>query len=177
MSQQNLVVNIVAETSSHCFTDITKACQQSECEIISSQMNTLDNKHVVQLFLTGNWGTITKVESLFHRLANEHKWHMMCERTRSQQTDEAFLAYTVSCLGVDRPDIPFNLMTFFNNHDCQMVKYDSSRYLSAHSRVLMQQINAVILIPVDTNLGTLREDFYSFCDEHNYEAILDPDRN
>lgn len=177
MSQQNLVVNIVAEASSHCFTEITKACEQSECEIISSLMSSFDNKHVVQLCLTGNWGIITKTESLLLRLSKEHHWKMICERTSSSQAEEACLPYTVNCLGVDRPNIPTNLMNFFNNNNCQLVSYDSARYLSTHSQVLMQQINAIIKIPVDTNLGTLREDFYSFCDDHNYEAILDPDRS
>ena len=178
MTQQNLVICIIAPTNLYCFSDVAKALESSGCEIINSHMSNFDNLSIINLFLTGNWGVLIKTESLFNRLAQTHNWQMVLKRTdlKTPQT-QALLPYTVNCMSVDKIDIPKHLENFFTEKACQLISYNSSRYQSLHSRVQMQSVNARILVPADSNLGSFREEFYSFCDDHNYEAVLDPDRN
>ncbi len=177
MTQQNLVICIVAPTEHYCFSDVAKALEASGCEIISSHMSSFDDHHILNLLLTGNWGVLIKTESMFKRLAETHTWELILKRTHLKEPhDHALLPYTVNCMSIDKADIPKHLESFFSEKDCYLVSYNSSRYQSSHSRVQMQSVNARILIPAESNLGSFREDFYSFCDDHNYEAVLDPDR-
>ncbi len=177
MTQQNLVVCIVASIDRYCFSDVAQALDTVQCEILNSNMNTLDDRHVVTLCLTGNWGVLIKTESTLKRMAKANQWEMICQRTEPKENDRALLPYTVSCMSIDKADIPKHLGGFFAKRSCHLLSYNSSRYQSTHSRIHMQSVNARVLIPADSSLGTLREDFYSFCDDHNYEAVLDPDRN
>ena len=177
MTQQNLVVCIVAPIDRYCFADVAQALDTSHCEILSSTMNTFDDRHVVTLYLSGNWGVLIKTESLLKRMAESNSWEMICQRAEPKENDRALLSYTVNCMSVDKADIPKHLGGFFTHKACHLLSYNSSRYQSTHSRIHMQSVNARILVPADSNLGTLREDFYTFCDDHNYEAVLDPDRN
>ncbi len=178
MTQQNLVFCIVAPAATYCFSDIAKALESSGCEILNSHMNSLDDHHIVNLFLTGNWGVLIKTESMFRRLAKTHHWELVLKRTAlTEARNHALLPYTVNCMSVDKADIPKHLESFFSEKSCYLISYNSSRYQSNHSRVQMQSVNARILVPAESNLGSFREDFYAFCDDHNYEAVLDPDRN
>lgn len=178
MAQQNLVICIIAPTDLYCFADVAKALESSGCEIVSSHMSSFDDHYVINLFLTGNWGVLIKTEALFNRLAQTHNWQMLLKRTDHKNIlDQALLPYTVNCMSIDKTDIPKHLENFFSEKACHLISYNSARYQSPHSRVQMQSVNARILVPAESNLGSFREDFYSFCDDHNYEAVLDPDRN
>ena len=176
LTQLSLIVSIIAPLEQYCFTEISKILEKSECAILTSQMETLGDQHLFTLHLSGSWGKIVKIEGQLQRAANRSKWQVIFQRTEQPQLQQPLLPYTVHCMSVDRSDVAKHLGSFFTNRSCRLLSYSSSRFQPAHSALSMQTVNAKILVPSEQSLGTLREEFYSFCDEHNYEAVLDPER-
>lgn len=176
MPQENLVVSILCPIDQSCFPAVTDILQRHDCQLISTHTNTLGKTQVIFLYLTGNWDTITKTESSLQELSQTPSVTITITRTEDAEDEELLLTYHVNLIAIDNAAIPNNLIQFLKKNDCTLVDFTSTRYLSAHSPVLMQMMHATILIPADTNMADLREHFYDFSDLYNYEATLEPDR-
>ena len=87
---------------------------------------------------------------------------------------ESCHTYGVDAVCVDSPGIVHSLAEFFASRKINIEELNTNRYAAPHTGTPMFSVHMAIAVPANQHLNTLREEFFSFCDEINLDAVLEP---
>jgi glycine cleavage system transcriptional repressor len=174
--QQYLVVTLNAAQTHAVVADFIHACATTECNIIEMRMIGMGSEHIVNAHVCGDWSAIAKLEGQLEKLEEKTEIKMSITRTEPQELAKGVLPYMVHVTSQDGTNMVQLVSAFFSHRDYLILDMTVARHMAAQTQTVMQSLNMTLFIPLETPMADFREAFIVFCDEHNFDAIFEPDR-
>ena len=174
MKQQLLVITCVGRDRPGLVDRLTKVILDAKGNLVDSRMTVLGEDFAILTLVSGNWDTIAKLEDSLADLAAKDDLSITTRRTEERETKSDAVPYGVDAVSVDSPGIVHHLAEFFAARNINIEELNTNRYAAPHTGTPMFSVHMAIAIPASQHLNTLREEFFSFCDEINLDAVLEP---
>ena len=124
--------------------------------------------------VSGSWDKVAKLETTLPALEPKLALTIMSKRTEQRDTQCKMLPYMVEVISMDHEGIVYNIAEFFSSRNINIEDLSTGSYSAAHTGTQMFNMNMIISIPSDIQLGELREQFTEFCDSLNIDAVMEP---
>ena len=147
---------------------------EHQCSIVDSRMTVLGGEFAIIIMVSGNWDRIAKLEDNLRTLQEQLGLTIISKRTEQRDTHDRMLPYMVEVIAMDHEGIVYNVAEFFSSRHINIEDLSTGSYSAAHTGTSMFNMNMIISIPADIQLGELREQFTEFCDALNLDAVMEP---
>lgn len=174
--QQYFALSAIAPQNSDILSQIAETCAQYHCQIIESRFTSSGQNQLILMYISGNWSNIAKIENPLSALGASEGVHLKITRTEMQEASPNFLPYIVHITSISKPDSLAHLIGFFYGQAIKIHDISINQYRANKTQAEMQTIVMTVLLPANTHLAEVRENFIVFCDEYNLDAIFEPDR-
>lgn len=156
---------------------LTSIIIEHNCNIISSNVNELNQDIAFSACISGKWNNIVKLEKSLNLLTNKHQIHIYIRRSPTNinaihnTEPELYMHYLIQTTTIDKPGILYKLLQFFNKEKINLkyVKTTPKAY-----NINMMDIEIQVKLPADLHILSFRETFLTYCDELNLDASLEP---
>jgi glycine cleavage system transcriptional repressor len=172
--KQLLVICAIGSDRTGLVYDVTRVVHDCGGNVLESRMTALGNEFAMLLLVSGNWHTLTKLESEFKRLGDASNISITIRQTDARPARPDTLTYSVDVVALDQPGIVFNLAGFFSSRGIDIADVSTRSFLAAHTGAPMFAVQMMIHIPSKIHIAALREEFHELCDHMNLDAILEP---
>ncbi len=152
---------------------LTHAVQEAGCAIVESRMSMLANEWTANLVIKGHWNNLAKLENALARLETQFGLTILTRREQGILPLDTHIPYAVELIAADTLGIIHAVVQFFSVRG-YVLELMSRTYPAPHTSASMCSVNLVIGLPVNTHIAILREQFMEFCDQNNFDAILEP---
>ncbi len=169
-----LAVSVLGESRPNLVNDLSRTILECDCSIVNSRMVVLGNEFAAMVMVQGNWNTLARLEVQLKRLEQSLGLNIVYRRTEEHPRQENVLPYAVEVIALNHSSIVYELANFFTHRSIRIEDLTSRHYRAPHTGANMFSVNMVIGIPVDTHIATLREEFMDFCDQLNFDSVMEP---
>ncbi len=153
---------------------LTERIVDHGCNIIDSRMTVLGGEFAIILLLSGQWNAIAKMESAIAGAERDLDLTIISRRTRPREHRVNLLPYSVEVVALDHPGIVHQIANFFSGRNINIEDLYTSTYAAAHTGTQMFSLNMTVEVPATIHIATLRDEFMTFCDELNLDAVIEP---
>ena len=171
---QLIVLSAIGSDRTGVVQDITQVILSCGGNIEESRMTTLGSEFAVLMLVSGNWHTLTRLESALEKLTKNDDLAVSIRKTGARASREDRMPYAVDVVSLDQQGIVFNLADFFAARDVEIADVSTRRYSAAHTGAPMFALQMAINIPTTVPISLLRDEFLELCDRLNLDAILEP---
>ncbi len=171
---QLIVLSAIGSDRTGVVQDITQVILSCGGNIEESRMTTLGSEFAVLMLVSGNWHTLTRLESALEKLTKNGDLAVSIRKTGARASREDRMPYAVDVVSLDQQGIVFNLADFFAARDVEIADVSTRRYSAAHTGAPMFALQMAINIPTTVPISLLRDEFLELCDRLNLDAILEP---
>lgn len=176
-SDQYLVVSILGSDKVGIANELSKLAAHCGCNLTGGRFNTYGQEFTANLMLTGTWNAIAKFESALTAFEKKHDMRIICKRTQPKQVPLESLPYMIYIIAIDKPDVVHKVTHFFVEQGLSIAEFYISNYKTPYSETPMLNISLGIIIPENKSLLDFRENLMLFCDDHNFDVILEPQKS
>ncbi len=177
MKNNYLALSALSSNKAAIITDLANLAQKSGCSVANSHINQMGNEYAIMMLIGGNWSTIAKFEAGLVKLEKKYAIKFASKRTETPKEKEDTLPYSVQVIAKDAQGIVYEVCKFFTDQQITIVDMYCNTYPASRGDCEMFSINLALNVPADMQISELREQFIVFCDELNWDAILEPERN
>lgn len=170
----HLVISAIGEDRPGIVEGLSRTILESGSNIEDSRMSALGGTFAVVMLVSGNWNTLSKLDSTLAALGREQALDIITKRTGPRQPQARTLPYSVEVVALDQPGIVHQLAGFFSARGINIQEMTTDAYSAAHTATPMFTAQMVIGIPAEEHIASLREDFLDFCDELNLDGVIEP---
>jgi len=156
---------------------LSKAILDSGCNIEDSRMTVLGGEFALILMVSGHWGAITRLERQVPVLENKLELTILARHTEPRTAVQDMVPYTVDVVAMDHPGIVHEIADFFATRDINIEELSTWTYPAAHAGAPMFSLSMTVSLPSGVHIGHLRDEFTSFCDNLNLDAMIEPTRH
>jgi len=169
-----LAVAVLGEDRPETVEALTRTVQDCKCDILDSRMTLLGDVTSMLLLVQGNWNTLARLETQLQKLERSHKLRCLIRRSHGFREHPDFRPYAAEITALERPCVILRIIDFFNSREVRIDDFASRSYRVAHTATPMLAVNLVVSIPEQVHVGMLRDEFFDICDEHDWDALLEP---
>lgn len=171
-----LIISAVGPYQPEVMNELSRACSQCGCNLLNVKMINMGKEISATLFVAGNWGAIAKMEAALPTLEQRLNLSLTARRTVEYVQPTKSITYSVQVSAIDKPGILNGLSDFLFRLAIPIEEMSAHTYVS-HTGTRMASLTLKINVPDSVHLATLREQFMSYCDDHNLDAFLEPIRH
>jgi len=172
--KMQLAITALGNNQINFIAEILPAIRDCNCNILEIRSSRLAQSTGAYLLIQGNWNQIAKLESTLDII--EKRLDIKIHLLRPNQKDKAkdCVPYSLETISLDRDNIIESIASFLFDRGIEIEEITGSSYQAPYVQSAVFSTKLVILIPPQTHLMTLREEFMDFCDQLNIDAILEP---
>ncbi|MFQ5983174.1 MAG: glycine cleavage system protein R [Woeseiaceae bacterium] len=171
---QLIVLSAIGTDRTGLVQKITKVILDCGGNIEESRMTALGAEFAMLVLVSGNWHTLSKLESGLDKLTADGLLTINLKKTGQAPGREDCMPYAVDVVCLDHPGVVFGLADFFATRAIEIADLATRRYAAAHTGAPMFAVQMTVNVPGSLNLSQLREEFMEYCDHENLDAILEP---
>ncbi len=171
---QLIVLSAIGTDRAGVVNDITKVILDCGGNIEESRMTALGSEFAILLLISGNWHTLTKLQTALDKLTASSALEITIRKTGVRGGQQDCMPYGVDVISLDQPGIVFNLSSFFAARKIEISDLATRRYAAAHTGSAMFSVQMTVNVPSDTSISQLRDEFLELCDQLNLDSILEP---
>jgi len=147
------------------------SCQMMNCHVISQ-----GELYSFSFLLSGDWSAIAKIETKLNALGRKFPLQIFLKRTNLINPEKPSLPYVLYLVSQDDPNAFDQLMRFLHQHAVTVTEVFIDAYKTKNTQVAMLTITVKIQLAADLSLSDWRERFMLFCDDMNFDAIMEPEK-
>ena len=171
----DIVVTSLSSPKSKPLEHFSEFCVKYECNIVNSHMLRLGDEILFYGLISGNWDAIAKLETSLQNLETKD-FSVIYKRTEPTKIESNTIPYSVQIFSKDSPEIVFEVVKFFNELKTEIVAWRTFSYTVSNSSTPLHMIYCQVNVPDDFIIGDLRDQFLEFCDEMNYDGVIEPEK-
>ena len=171
---QLIVLSAIGTDRTGVVQDISKVILACGGNIEESRMTTLGAEFAVLMLVSGNWHTLSRLETALDKLTADNNLTISIRKTGARTSQDARMPYAVDVVSLDQQGIVFNLADFFASRDIEIADVATRSYSAAHTGSPMFSVQMAVNVPSGVSISQLRDDFMELCDRLNLDAILEP---
>jgi glycine cleavage system transcriptional repressor len=171
---QLIVLSAIGTDRTGVVQDISKVILACGGNIEESRMTTLGAEFAVLMLVSGNWHTLSRLETALDKLTADNNLTISIRKTGAKTSQDARMPYAVDVVSLDQQGIVFNLADFFASRDIEIADVATRSYSAAHTGSPMFSVQMAVNVPSGVSISQLRDDFMELSDRLNLDAILEP---
>ncbi|MDD5403793.1 MAG: glycine cleavage system protein R [Sulfuricella sp.] len=156
---------------------LTNQITATGCNIEQSRMGVLGGQFALIMLLSGPWNALSKLESQLPVMGEELGLAIIHRRTQARKKGEALIPYQVEVVALDHPGIVHSLARFFARSGINIEALETDTYHAPHTGTPMFSVRMTVGVPAKMQISTLRDNFFTYCDDLNLDAVLEPARD
>lgn len=172
--QNHIVLTALGENHPQTIEKLTKAIRECGCNIIDSRIIVLGTELSISMILNGSWNAVAKLEHMLPALKKKSHIEFQFRRTELQKEPGQSMPYAIDVVSIDRIGIVHDITEFLIKNNIGIQEMYTNSYQAFQSGTPMYSLHVTINIPTDTSLSTIRGNFIDFCDQLNFDAIMEP---
>lgn len=176
VSMKYLVVSILGPDQPGSLNELLKAIASSGCNVMDSRVRILGQELTATLLISGSWNEIAKLEATLPAVSSKLDLGMQMRRTESRTFEEKLLPYNIYISTLDSPGIIAKITQFFTGERIAINELYTDAYLAPYTNAPMVTVTMSISVPAKMLIADLREQFMLFCDDHNLDVIMEPQK-
>jgi glycine cleavage system transcriptional repressor len=169
-----IIISAIGSDRTGLVFDVTRVILECGGNVLESRMTALGSEFAMLLLVSGNWHTLSKLESEFRKLSESANINISIRRTEARSARPETVTYSVDVVCLDQPGVVFNLAGFFSSRGIDIGDVTTRHFAAAHTGASMFSVQMVIHVPSKIHIAALREEFMELCDHMNLDAILEP---
>lgn len=169
---QYLVLSMIGKDHIGTTNILTKLCITVNANILDSRMTKMGAEYSISALLAGKWSSIAKIEAALPNLKKEHDFEYIATRTEMPTPAQSTVQYTVQITTIDKPGIVHALAKFFKDNEIHIDDINTEAYRASRTNTDMFRMTMVVNIPDSIQIMNLREQFMTYCEHENLDAIL-----
>lgn len=170
-----LIVSALGIHRPETISELSRTCLLAGCNILNIKTHILGRDLAIMLYLAGNWGAIAKIEAILPSMEPRLGLAIQARRTNEASFTGQFMTYTIQVTAIDRNGILNGISDFLLKFATPIEEVSAHTYLT-HTGTRMASLQLKIHVPENIHFATLREQFMSYCDDHNLDGFLEPAR-
>lgn len=174
IKENHLVLSALGQDRPGLVDELSRAILDSGGNIVDSRMTVLGGDFAIILLVSGQWNSIVKLENALPVLQQKLGMTFTARRTSEREKKADNVPYAVDVVALDHPGIVYNLAHFFSVRNINIEEMVTNRYAAAHTGAPMFSVHISVGIPSSMHIAALRDEFMSFCDELNLDAVIEP---
>ncbi len=171
-----VVLTAIAPQDINIANEISRLTTHCNCSIIKCSMTTMGIERTIMMLITGQWSGIAKLETQLDNFAKKNPVQLHHNRTQTPKFTEDLIPYNISVVALDSTGVMYKITDFFIKQNIHICEQQTETYMTQLTGSLMFTLQITILIPAKINIGELRDQFMLLCDEHNLDAVMEPER-
>jgi glycine cleavage system transcriptional repressor len=171
---QLIVLSVIGTDRTGIVQEISKVILDCGGNIEESRMTALGAEFAMLMLISGNWHTLTKLESGLDKLTEDGSLTINIKKTGQPPGKPDCMPYGVDVICLDHPGVVFGLADFFAERDIEIGDLATRQYAAAHTGAPMFAVQMTVNVPGSLNLSQLRDQFMEYCDLENLDAIMEP---
>ncbi len=172
-----LVLSALGKDRPGIVNELSKAILDCGGNIEDSRMTVLGGEFALLMLVSGQWNAIAKLESRLKVLQQKLELTIVARHTEPRAARGGMVPYIVDVVSMDHPGIVHDVSEFFSRRGINIEELSTWTYPAAHTGTPMFSLSMTISVPAELNIGQLRGEFTSFCDDLNLDATLEPARH
>lgn len=172
-----LALSILAAKQPNLANELCKLAAQAGCHIVDSRISSLGGEFVANLLLRGSWNTIAKFEAGFSGLEQKLELRSIMRRTKPTPPENNQLPYQIFVISPEQTDAVAKLTQFLTDHALVVQDLYVNIYKAPTTEAAMLSITLTIHIAKNQLISDIREEFMVFCDAHNFDAVMEPQKS
>ena len=177
MKKQHLAITLQTDTPDQALPAFASLCAEHTCQITEARSACFGTMTVGAFYVTGRWDAVAKLENLLHTMAPEHNMLLQIERTTPAKYDPPLVPFSLYVTCEDTPENLSLVLRFVYRRTTLVHNLTVGETTTPYTHHRLQAIGLTMLMPVNTQLAELREAFILFCDEYNFDGIIEPERH
>jgi glycine cleavage system transcriptional repressor len=169
-----IVVTASGEDRPGLINELARVVADCKCNISDSRMTRLGQSFGMIMLVQGSWNSLAKLELQLQRLEQSLGLMIHVRRTDGPQNREDMLPYAIEVIAPDQPGIIHRLADFFAKRSINVEDLAMRSYPAVHTGTTMCSVNMVVGVPAKLHIAVLREEFMDYCDQFNWDAVLEP---
>jgi glycine cleavage system transcriptional repressor len=169
-----LAVTILGSRTKKIISDILLAISDCKCTIVEISSSQLGQAIAVYLLIEGNWNHIAKFENTLETIQKNLGLQIHSVRSDKSEKTTQGMPYSLEIIALDQDNIIQSVVTFLCENDISIQEFSASRYQAAYNQSMVFSARFIVIIPKESPLLSVREQFLDFCDQLNVDAILEP---
>ena len=170
---ENLVIVILGLSESQITNEIFNLVAHSGCHVIDARVNTTATHVTITLLIGGAWNTIAKFESVIKKYVGR----VLVSRTQFRTAQPNSFPYSSYIVAPDASDVLDKLIQFLSDQEVTLYNIHVEAYKAPITEAAMLGISLSFCFPAHHLVADFREHFIVFCDEHNFDVAMEPQKN
>ena len=152
--------------------ELTKIISENECNIVGCQIVRHSETLVGYLIVEGQWNQIVKIENTLQ--TQLPALIISIQRFEQKPGPMNHLPYSADVVGADSVGMIHKLILFFLENNIQIEDINSSCFTPMQTATALFSAHFILCIPADSQIISLRDAFFEFCDQLSLDAIFEP---
>ena len=169
-----IAISAVGQDRPGIVNELSRAILEYGCNIVDSRMTVLGGEFAIILMVSGHWNQIAKLESALPKFAANLGLTLNYKRTSARKAQPDLIPYDIDVVAIDHPGIVHQLTNFFSSRHINIEDLSTSSYYAAHTGAKMFTLTMIVGIPSSMSIADIRELFFTFCDDLNLDATMQP---
>ena len=169
-----LSITALGKHQPHFLAEILPVIHDCKCNVLEIRSSRLGQSNASYLLIQGNWNQIAKVESALDQVQKRLDIKLQMLRTESKDKTKDCIPYTLETISLDRENVIQSITSFLIEREIEIEEISGSCYQTIYAQTPIFSTKFIILVPPQLQLLSLREEFLDFCDQSNFDAILEP---
>lgn len=170
---ENLVVVVLGPSESQITDEIFSLVSHSGCHVIDARVNTTAAHVTMTLLIGGVWNTVAKFESVIKKYAGQ----VLVSRTQFRAAQPDSFPYSSYIVAPNTADALAKLTQFLSDQEVTLYNLHVEAYKAPITEAVMLGISLSFGVPAHHLVADFREHFIVFCDEHNFDVAMEPQKN
>jgi glycine cleavage system transcriptional repressor len=169
-----LAITLLGLRSKKFINEILISINECQCVILEISCTQLNQATAAYILIEGNWNHIAKFENFLETIQNRLEIQTHSLRIDKTEKNISGMPYSLEIVTLDQDNIIQTMVSFLTQNDISIQEFTASRYQASYNQNLILSAKFVVIIPKESALLSIREQFLDFCDQLNIDAVLEP---
>lgn len=174
---EQLVVSILGSNKTGIANEICRLVSHCNCNLIDSRITVMGSEFTANLLLAGTWNALAKFEASLPAFEQKHQLRSLTRRTNPREQQLDILPYSIYITAISHQSVTAQVTQFFAEQNININDIYITNYMTPLSSIRMISVTLSVSVPLAIALADFRENLMLFCDEQNYDVILEPQKN
>jgi glycine cleavage system transcriptional repressor len=176
--QEHQYLSIIAQSSlnTEILKEISHLIANHECNIVNSHITLQGEFYNFNFLISGNWSAIAKIETKLNTLTQKFPLQIFLKRTSLLSSQKPQLPYVLYFVTQDDPTVFYHIMRFLHQQSVDISEIYIDSYKTKNTQLPMTNTTIKIQLSADISISDWRERFILFCDDMNFDAIMEPEK-
>ena len=174
--KQYLSITALLPANVEALREIAHLIAHHGCSILNFHTHQHGDYHTINFLISGEWSVIAKLEPKFELLAKKLEFSIILNRVTLESPPKNKFPYILYVIAEDQPQNFHELMKFLDQPDITIQDILIDSYKARYTETPMSNYTIKIQFSTNLSIGDWRDRFMLFCDDMNFDAIMEPEK-